>query len=102
MTNKAVATTKTCGVGFYTGDKAAATSADCRTCPAGYYCPDGSVFPTPCPIGYYSSSTGGTSSAACLQATAGYVQPWLGYTRATTPIQCPNGSVCAAGTSTPY
>ena len=86
MTNKAVSTSVSCGAGKYSGGKGATTIADCRVCPAGYYCVDGSPFPTPCPAGKYLDTTGGTQLSDCKDSTAGFVQPWLGYVRAITPI----------------
>jgi hypothetical protein len=86
MTNKAVSTSVSCGAGKFSGGIGDTTIADCRVCPAGHYCVDGSPFPTPCPAGKYLDTTGGTQLSDCKDSTAGFVQPWLGYVRAITPI----------------
>ena len=49
----------TCGAGKYTGGESIGSSGDCRDCPAGHYCEDGSAFPTPCPAGKFRTGTAG-------------------------------------------
>lgn len=90
----------TCAAGTYSGGKAA--SGSCRTCPTGYYCPAASSFPIPCPAGKYNDLTGKSLLSDCKNSDANIVQPWLGYSRSSTPIQCPYGSVCPVGTASPY
>lgn len=40
-------------------------------CPAGHYCPAGSIMATPCAIGTYSASTGNTQASDCNACDGG-------------------------------
>ncbi len=42
------------------------------TCPAGYYCPLGTINPEPCPEGTYSGNVGLTDSKSCTTCPSGY------------------------------
>ena len=44
----------------------------CVTCPAGYYCPLGSVSPTACPSGTYRAATAGAIDTDCIETSQGY------------------------------
>ena len=39
-------------------------------CLAGYFCPTGSVYPTPCPADTYNSPAAAQTVAACLDCPA--------------------------------
>ena len=41
-------------------------------CPAGYYCPAGTLYPMPCPAGKYSKVTGRFELADCLPSPSGH------------------------------
>ncbi|XP_052246475.1 uncharacterized protein LOC127855131 [Dreissena polymorpha] len=64
-----------------------------HVCPAGYYCPTGTVTPAVCPASYYCP-TGTVTPAVC---PAGYYCP----TGTGTPTVCPEGYFCPSGTVTP-
>jgi hypothetical protein len=51
------------------------------TCPAGYYCPTGTVIPLPCPPGTFSAIAGGTSVESCELCAADSYQTLEGQTR---------------------
>jgi len=40
------------------------------TCPAGYYCPSGTLHPIACPPGTYNALTGKTTKSDCLNCPA--------------------------------
>jgi hypothetical protein len=91
-------------------------------CPAGYYCPSGTIAPIPCPVGTYQPNP---SSTSCLTCPAGYYCDVLGIddtviltktcaagyvclsgaiipnpTDGTTGYMCTPGNYCPAGTTT--
>jgi hypothetical protein len=92
------------------------------SCPAGSYCPLGSVSPTPCPAGTYNPYNGSTSLSNCLSCPAGKYCSSPGLTAVSgtcsagyvcmvnatsaTPTDgvtgriCPLGNYCPAGTTT--
>lgn len=72
-----------CEQGFFCVDGASTATPDTETfdsngypvygpCPAGYYCPVGTVWPLPCPIGTYSASVEATSDETCISCPSGY------------------------------
>lgn len=75
-------------------------------CPAGHYCPEGSVEPLVCPRGTYSLSPLATSSRSCMTCPPGYlcIPGTVDYSQWPCPTgyYCPDGSAvaspCAAGT----
>jgi hypothetical protein len=66
-----------------------------RLCTAGGYCLNGTDAPTPCAAGSFSAAIGATSNATCVACTAGFFCS-LGSTSATQNV-CPAGSYCRAG-----
>lgn len=40
-------------------------------CPAGYYCPAGTVKPIPCTVGTYNPTAASSGSGACISCDAG-------------------------------
>lgn len=64
-------------------------------CPAGYYCPLGSVSPSACPSGTFSGSTGNIDLSACLDCLPGFICPNASTTVCTEP--CSAGFYCPAG-----
>ena len=65
-------------------------------CPAGHYCPEGSVAPIQCPPGTNSSSTGLTKVSDCPPCTKGFYCPLNGTVYATR--KCLSTYYCPAGT----
>ena len=53
-------------------------SSECQTCTIGYYCPEGSVNPTPCPAGTYNPNPGGAGIHECVECTEGWTCLHLG------------------------
>merc|ERR1712226_843971 len=56
-------------------------SSTCDFCPAGHFCPEGSVHPTSCPAGTFTNNIGAETVTDCMV--------------------CPVGSYCSEGTSEP-
>jgi len=68
---------KNCRAGFY-GIGTALSSPDCSgVCPAGYFCPEGSAYPTnqKCAAGRYGSSPGQKNAMCSGSCKAGYYCP---------------------------
>jgi len=42
-----------CEQGTYAGSARTPNATSCPLCPAGYYCPEGTIVPEDCPRGYY-------------------------------------------------
>lgn len=52
--------------------KGATSASDpANLCPAGHFCPEGSIVAEPCPIGTYLSSTGASLKSECVSCDAG-------------------------------
>lgn len=98
-----------CGAGFF---NASLDSTICEACPAGSFCPSGSLSPTPCPVrfacpsaamtfpvlcaaGQYCPSSGLTSSISC---DGGAYCPSVGLTGT---LPCPAGYFCFNATINP-
>lgn len=92
-TTALAAPTGLCNAGYYCIGKATiANPTDGTTgniCPAGFYCPSGSISPIACPKGTYLGSTGNDQLSDCVDCPAGQ---YCGNSALTTPT----GS-CAAG-----
>ena len=68
-------------------------------CPAGFYCPLGTIVPEPCPEGTYSSTTGLTDSKSCTSCPSGY---YCAKKNLTAPeAQCDEGYYCIKGARRP-
>jgi len=79
-----------CPGGTYSGDVARAASSECIACPAGFYCPVGSIHAIPCPPGTINSATNKQYIYDCLLPAAG--------TQATTwGNSAASGTACLAG-----
>jgi hypothetical protein len=99
-----------CPGGTYSGDSTVATAAGCTACPAGYYCPIGSITPVPCPPGTLNPSTNKQYIFDCVTPAAGTQATIWGNSAAsgdpcTAGHYCPVGSLgspspCPAGTFT--
>jgi hypothetical protein len=61
-------------------------------CPAGKYCPAGTVTPIGCPIGTYNPNTAGIALANCLTCKEGYTCAKRGLSDYTG--RCPAGFFC--------
>ncbi|EDO40913.1 predicted protein, partial [Nematostella vectensis] len=81
---------------------------ECKSCPPGYYCPDGTsqeatITPLPCPIGTYNPEWNIGYKINCVRCTAGMFCPSAGQTNAShvcyEGYYCPNGT--AAGDQFP-
>ncbi|KAL8431209.1 hypothetical protein Efla_000154 [Eimeria flavescens] len=68
-------------------------------CPAGHYCPKGSIAPIECPSGTYNLSPLATASSYCLKCPAGYacMPGTIDYLQWPCPVGyfCPEGSAVA-------
>ncbi|CAG9331890.1 unnamed protein product [Blepharisma stoltei] len=66
----------------------------CNTCPAGYYCPQGTsdYSVLPCPAGYYCPS--GTQYNNQYPCPSGTYNPRTGITDSSMCLQCPPGKYC--------
>lgn len=68
-------------------------------CLAGYYCPEGAIYPTPCPTGTFNSPASSTSVSACLACTATNYCGLVGQV-AVTDV-CAPGFICTGGDDRP-
>ena len=66
----------------------------CNICPAGSYCPTGTVIFIACPAGTYQPNNGAVSIAACLRCPIGTYQEWSGGSLCRV---CPTGYTCIDG-----
>ena len=89
-----------CPGGTYSGDNPLSTAAGCTTCPAGHYCPIGSVSPIPCPPGTISSTTGKQYIYDCATPTGGTLATTWGNSAAA-GSGCTQGHYCPVGASSP-
>ena len=69
-------------------------SASCQTCPKGYFCAAGSVFPTDCPNNYYCP-VGSTAATFCPAGT--YNDDQTNLESADQCKECPTGFYCTDG-----
>ena len=112
-----------CSPGYYCiGRASTSTPTDGVTgniCPAGFFCPSGSISPIGCPIGTYSSSTGRSNATDCISCPAGKYCGGIGlkaYSGSCAPGfyceggnyeympilgKCPGGSFCPLGSHSP-
>ena len=91
-----------CAAGYYANRTGGSTIADtCVACPAGYYCPSGTIDPIAagltCPDGHYCPE--GTTSATSFPCNAGRYMPAAQTTRTSLAscLICPEGSFCEQG-----
>jgi hypothetical protein len=68
-------------------------------CTEGYYCPQGSIYPTPCPAGTFNSPAGSDDDGDCLPCTATFYCDIVGQI-AVADI-CADGYICTEGNSRP-
>ena len=88
-----------CPAGTYYSDFGATAQSDCKTCPAGFYCPSGSVSPgIICPAG--RACPGGTGPDQMLSCTAGTYSEEEGASSLAVCKDCPVGHYCCSGTAT--
>lgn len=73
--------------------------ADCKECPTGYYCGQGSHLPTPCPPGTYNPALMQGALGDCRQCIAGMACPQ--YALQWPSELCSSGHFCPAGTKQP-
>lgn len=73
----------------------AQADAACNTCPAGTYCPQGTIEPLPCPIGYYCPSMAYAFDDVNIQRcpSGTYSGPYS-LTSSTGCNTCPAGYTC--------
>ena len=92
-----------CAPGFYCPGSAyidtrtPSTYPNNFTCPAGYYCPEGSDSPVACPAGQFTQIPG---QFECDLCPAGFY--CVGDRTNVEPIDCPPGHYCPSGTFEPF
>ena len=90
-----------CAAGYYCLTGAASVTpregAEANVCPAGSFCPEQSVLPTPCEAGTFSNSTGLQAESDCTNCTAGSFCTTLGLTEP--EGLCEEGYYCPSGSS---
>lgn len=91
-----------CLAGTYGGLDSLSAPEQCKQCPEGHYCPEGSVFPVQCGPGTYQPTRGAEALEACQSCPAGTVCPFYGLRHAETAIYCGHGHACPAGTKWLY
>ena len=84
-----------CQDGFYCSGGASTQNQE--NCPAGHYCPTGTVFPVPCPEGQFKASDG--QNTGCDQCTAGQYCHKRGLTAPAG--DCLPGFFCPLGSKSP-
>ena len=72
-------------------------SSGCTACPAGNYCPLGSINPTNCSPGYCNGATSGTSATSCLACAAGQ---YVSTSGASACLPCPAGTYTSSTATT--
>ena len=72
---------------------------DCKDCPPGYYCTEGTQEPVACPKGSYNALIRRGSLADCRSCISGMACPHAGLTWP--PVKCDAGYYCPAGSSLP-
>ena len=80
-----------CEAGKYRRSPGAASSSDCATCDAGYYCLLGTAEPIICPAGYYCPA-GSDWPTLCPKGKVGEGE---GLTAETECTDCPDGAYCS-------
>lgn len=82
-----------CPAGTFGGDNLFLDAQECSgRCPAGHFCPEGTVDPIPCPPGYFLGSESGSSPQSCIPCSPGTFNPHSGRTNDSC-ITCPAGSL---------
>ena len=71
-----------CLAGYFCGELNS-SDAKAAVCPAGHYCPAGTVLPVKCARGTYLDSEGGSSASSCKPCVAGYYCPYENMTNGT-------------------
>ena len=99
-----------CTAGYYCIRGVSVTNPNDATgmpCPAGSYCPTGTISPIPCPPGTYNDATQSIASTACQNCPARYFCPYRGGTSSmygigiNTNFYCSAGYLCNGGSATP-
>ena len=96
---------KPCPAGFYCPYFAMETPSEDfdagfeLECTEGYYCPQGSIYPTPCPAGTFNSPAGSDDDGDCDPCTATYYCDIVGQI-AEADI-CADGYICTGGDARP-
>ncbi|MGH0137990.1 UNVERIFIED_CONTAM: hypothetical protein FKN15_065321 [Acipenser sinensis] len=78
-----------CPAGTYSTRMGNGQKDDCRVCPEGSYCTEGSAKPTPCPVATYRREEGGKAAEDCTPCPAGYHCPRFATIK---PRACGTGS----------
>ena len=84
-----------CSPGDYNEEEGAAR---CKQCMPGYYCPSGSVKPTPCPVGTASQYTRASRKDLCRPCYPGYYSDEVALEKCKV---CPEDNYCEAGATKP-
>ncbi|XP_041098352.1 SCO-spondin [Polyodon spathula] len=85
-----------CPAGTYSTRMGNGQKDDCRVCPEGSYCTEGSAKPTPCPVATYRSVKGGKAAEDCTPCPAGYHCPRFATIK---PRACGTGSYSDHGSA---
>nr|XP_054760934.1 uncharacterized protein LOC129267226 [Lytechinus pictus] len=72
---------------------------ECKTCPAGYYCPSGTDTPQACPAGTFNPTVGQNEVSDCNPCTAGFACTTVALVEPDT--HCYPGYFCPAGSDSP-
>lgn len=87
---------------------------DCKTCPAGYFCLEGTEYPEACSPGTYNPNIGGRDDLSCIACRTGEACTVQGLAEPDQPCSpgyyCPGGNflpnqteyACAPGTYNDY
>ncbi|EDV25654.1 uncharacterized protein TRIADDRAFT_55968 [Trichoplax adhaerens] len=96
---KTGATPNQCNSGTYTEQEGSTSIAECKTCPTGHYCTQGTDSPTPCKAGSFNAWVGQGAESDCQSCLAGQACPIAGLVRPT--LGCYPGYYCPAGSILP-
>ncbi|CDW74865.1 cast multi-domain protein [Stylonychia lemnae] len=86
-----------CPAGMYLDSEGKTSEEDCKICPIGYYCPEGSAFPLICSPGNICPIEG-LKEYQIMPCPAGSYNPFPGKTTCET---CPKGQYCPQGSQYP-
>lgn len=88
-----------CPAGKFTEDEGAIGLEECKACPAGSWCAQGTPNPVQCEPGFFSNTPGNMAKTDCAPCTSGWACTQYGLTEP--DHRCSPGYYCPSGNSRP-